>query len=617
MDTHQPEIEELRQLLRDLTIRIFRIEKSLNLPPIVSGATVTPPPPLPSTLRSPAAPVPVPVAPLPLPPKAKSEPGPDLESRIGSHWLNRIGITAVLIGVAYFLKYAFDSGWIGPSGRVEIGLLAGIAVVLWSERFRSHGYKFFSYSLKAVGIGVMYLSLWAAFHLYSLFPSWVATAAMIAVTAATATMALTQNAEILAAFALIGGYATPVLLSTGQNRELELFSYVAVLNLATLVMLMFRSWQRLVTLSFIGTLVLYLGWYSEFYNRSQLRLTIGFATLFFAIFAVTPLLARQDEEQTPLRKAIPLLLALVNASTYFLQVYVMLSEINQQTAAWFALGLAAVYIFFSSQARARYTDLATTQNLKLLHLALAIGFITTAIPIRLGAHWITVGWFVEAAALLWVADRIKSELLNAFAVVALAMGVVRLLFFDDFYSTQLIFNARMATHALAIGVLAVVAWYASKRTDEKARWATTLSIIALNALAVIALSREVADYYSRQLANVRPQLGQWRLPTWTDYRAIEIARDFTYSALWMGYGAALMLVGFWRRSAFVRWQALILIAATVVKVFVYDTSQLDRAYRIVSFIALGVLLLAVSFVYQRDWLQLSRKKQSNASVPQS
>ena len=83
----------------------------------------------------------------------------DLESRIGSHWLNRIGIAAVLIGVSYFLKFAFDNNWIGPAGRVAIGLLAGIAIVVWSENFRHRGYVIFSYSLKAVGIGVLYLSL--------------------------------------------------------------------------------------------------------------------------------------------------------------------------------------------------------------------------------------------------------------------------------------------------------------------------------------------------------------------------------------------------------------------------------------------------------------------------
>ena len=68
-----------------------------------------------------------------------------------------------------------------------------------------------------------------------------------------------------------------------------------------------------------------------------------------------------------------------------------------------------------------------------------------------------------------------------------------------------------------------------------------------------------------------------------------------------------MAVGFWKRTAFLRWQAIILIAITIGKVFIYDVSQLDRGYRIVSFIILGVLLLAISFVYQRDWLRLSDK----------
>jgi uncharacterized membrane protein len=82
----------------------------------------------------------------------------------------------------------------------------------------------------------------------------------------------------------------------------------------------------------------------------------------------------------------------------------------------------------------------------------------------------------------------------------------------------------------------------------------------------------------------------------------------------MGYGALLMIVGFWRRSAFVRWQALVLIAAAIVKVFIYDVSQLERGYRIVSFIVLGILLLAISFGYQRDWLALAGSRDESRGV---
>jgi uncharacterized membrane protein len=624
MDKSHNDLEAIGQLLSDLTRRVYRIERTLGLQdaPVHESASPGGPvsttigpvspsipaaPPLPAALE-PASESKRPYIPLRPVHVASARVEADLESRIGSHWLNRIGISALLIGVSYFLKFAFESNWIGPAGRVTIGLLAGIAIVVWSERFRNRGYRIFSYSLKAVGVGTLYLSLWAAFQVYSLIPSGIAFMAMLAVTAATAMMAVAQDAEIIAAFALTGGFTTPFLLSTGQNRELALFSYVNVLDLATLALVVFKPWRRLLLLSYAGTLLFYISWYSTFYNRSELSLTMGFATLFFAIFAIAPLVARQAAGEPTLFSSALFFLAFVNAGAYFLEIYGMFSEISKAGTAWFAIALAAVYIFLGRLARARQADPGSAQTLQFLHLALAIGFITIAIPIRLDAHWITIGWFVEAAVLLWVAQRIHSDFLNTFAVGALVLGVARLLLIDNFSFTTLILNARMATYAVAIAVLGIVAWYGRDRTDEIGRNAAAAAVVALNLLALIGLSHEIADYYARQMAEVRSVLGRWNATNWVDVRRVEIARDFTYSALGMAYGAMLMIVGLGRRSAFVRWQALVLIAATIVKVFVYDVSELDRAYRILSFIVLGVLLLAISFVYQRNWLQLSSKK---------
>ncbi|MGC2196392.1 MAG: DUF2339 domain-containing protein, partial [Terriglobales bacterium] len=355
MDSAPNDLQALRELVRDLAVRVDGLERKLGIEGAASPASVPPPafPPqdavtAPQSLQpaqvQPAFPIP-PIPPRPTATAAADE--PDLESRIGSHWLNRIGIAAVLIGVSYFLKYAFDNNWIGPAGRVAIGLLAGIVVVVWSERFRTRGFQTFSYSLKAVGVGVMYLSLWAAFHVYALIPSGVAFVAMFAVTASTAVLAIAQNAEILAAFALTGGFSTPLLLATGQNRELELFSYLALLDVAAVVMVARKPWRRLLVLSYLGTLILYIGWYSEFYNRSQLNLTVAFATLFFVIFAVAPLLARQPDREVAPCAALPLFLAFANAGVYFLQIYLMFEEIDKHAMAWFALVLAAVYIFLS------------------------------------------------------------------------------------------------------------------------------------------------------------------------------------------------------------------------------------------------------------------------------
>ena len=126
-----------------------------------------------------------------------------------------------------------------------------------------------------------------------------------------------------------------------------------------------------------------------------------------------------------------------------------------------------------------------------------------------------------------------------------------------------------------------------------------IAAIGVNLLALIALTLEVSDYFARRMAIS----GNHHL--FYHQNQLAIARDFSYSAIWLVYGAALMTIGFRKRSAFVRWQALILIAFTIGKVFMYDVSQLGGSYRIVSFIALGAVLLGISFIYQRDWLKLS------------
>lgn len=613
MSPERNELEELKQRLAALTQRVYRLEQQAGLEPLKPVLA----PPSAVTAPPPGTPAPAPAAPqagvasaTPAPAPVAAAPVESLESRIGAHWLNRIGIVAVLIGVSYFLKYAFENNWIGPGGRVAIGLIAGIGVILWSERFRTKNYRVFSFSLKAVGIGVLYLSLWGAFQLYHLIPSEAAFFAMALVTAATVVLALRQDAEILAAFAIAGGFATPLLLSTGENRELGLFSYVAVLDLGMLVLTAVKPWRRLLIGSFVGTLVLYAGWYDRFYHVSdQMHLTFAFATVFFVIFAIVPL-ARAPraiaDTSKPAAGFLPVLiiLTLANAAVYFLQIWDMLEGIDRHAIAWISVGLAAAYIVLSQRLKTLYTagtpEKPRPHILPLLHVALATGFLAVAIPLRMEAHWVTIGWFIEAGVLLWIADRTETDFLRALSIAALGLGVVRLLFFDNFYTTLLFFNARMATYGVAIAVLAGVVWHAQKRGADRL-W-SALPIVAINLLALVGLTWEIADFFSQKMTS----------GLWVEIHGLRLARDFSYSALWMAYGAALLVVGFNKRSAFLRWQALILIAVTVVKVFTYDVSELEKGYRILSFIILGALLLGISFVYQKDWLKLSDKGKESA-----
>jgi uncharacterized membrane protein len=528
-----------------------------------------------------------------------------LESRIGSQWFNRIGILAVMIGMAWFLKLAIDNHWIGPLGRVLIGLVAGAALVAWSERFRKHNYAAFSYSLKAVGSGILYLSLWAAFSLYQLLPAGAAFAAMILVTAFNGFMAWVQDAELLALYAIAGGLSTPLLISTGVNHEVALLSYLLLLDVAVLILVALRPWSRLLFAAFAGTALIMGAWWAEYYTEAQFARTAFFLCCFFLIFAFAPRLVRvKAETAADIQGWDVLALALLpvaNATLGFIGFYVLFDRADTQWASpWLAVVFAAFYLLLQrlpAQGRLR----ASPAVLDSLHLAAAVVFLTIAIPLKAQGRWLTIGWLAEGAALLWVAVRVKLRLLRALAVGCLVLGLGALFTVNPTASPTPIFNERFGTYCVAIAVFAFVAWVAAQARSpvdpaQETVWQAIAAGAALivNALILIAVSLEIDSFWSTRKFVV-------------DWRALAQHRmyaEFSYSAWFMLFGAILLGVGFWQRSAFLRWQGLVLLAVSVGKVFLLDMSALSKGYRILSFLGLGALLLAVSFVYQRDWLNL-------------
>ena len=204
----EEQVAELRARVRLLerTIRAYGfVPQNEDAPPAKAALSAAPPPT-------------TPIEATPALPQTHKDHG-SLESRIGSQWFNRIGILAVLIGMAWFLKWAVDNHWIGPLGRVLVGLIAGAGLIAWSERIRSRGYPGFSYSLKALGSGILYLSQWAAFSLFHLIPAAAAFTAMIVVTAFNGFMSWLQDSELLALYAIVGGLSAPILVYRGEPRS--------------------------------------------------------------------------------------------------------------------------------------------------------------------------------------------------------------------------------------------------------------------------------------------------------------------------------------------------------------------------------------------------------------
>jgi uncharacterized membrane protein len=257
-----------------------------------------------------------------------------------------------------------------------------------------------------------------------------------------------------------------------------------------------------------------------------------------------------------------------------------------------------------------------------VHLSLAVVFLTIAIPLKASGHWITVGWLAEGVALLWISARLSGpsleptavnihRILRRLAVAALALGLCGLLvqpFWLYYRIDTAFFNSRFATSLFGVAALAAsaaIALHARRHEDAASpSWLQIAgtSIIALNIVAVLACVRELETTWRHTVGNPEADL----------------QKSLAISAFLMLYGAGLLAVGFWKRSAFIRWQALILLVFTIGKTFLYDTRNLSQGYRVLSFLGLGALLMAISFAYQKDWLALREARPNTESdVPVS
>jgi uncharacterized membrane protein len=602
------EIPAPAQAFAALTARVEALERELAW---LRGARIAAPPGWEPTVAAPPIPPVSTPAPPPAPAFAAAPPTCEsLEDRLGAQIFSRVGIIALLAGATWFLKWAVDNRWIGPLGRIVIGLIAGASLILWSERFRRKGFAAFSYTLKAVGSGVLYLSLWAAFHLYHLLPAPVALAAMILVTAWNAWMAWAQDAELLAVYALAGAFVTPVLLSAGGNHEIFLFTYVAATDLGAVLLVRLKPWPRLLIPALAATVLYFIGWYVSFFSPSvavaqaQLPATLFFLAVFFSLFAAVSL--KPHTEAVDLRYG-PILLdiavPLANAAFFSLALYSALEDSGHHALLpWAAILLAALYLGL--------TRLQRNPAAAAVHLSLAVVFLTIAIPLKATGRWITVGWLAEGTALLWASSRVASgnapesdqagrlaepmRALRLLAAAALSLGFCGLVslpfwLFGDIPTA--FFNSRFATSLTGIAAFALSILLARRAANATAdQFWTTTTVACTLALSLIAIQAGVTEIVTF-----------WHNSSGPDK---VLASNLSLSGFLGLYGASLLAVGFWRRSAFLRWQALILLLFTIAKVFLYDISGLSEGYRVASFLGLGAILLAVSFVYQKNLLGL-------------
>ena len=293
------------------TVPEVRSEERATATVVESAPTSSPEPPSAEDPR-PVAPTTVPSPPAASAAGAPSEPADEIadeeaESPLWERldWERWIGVrgAAVLGGVVLalaailFLKFSIERGLISPAMRVALGVLAGLGAVGGAEGLRKRAYEATANALSGAGVVILYASVWASYRLYDLVPLALAFAMMVLVTAACGFLSWRHRSLVVAMLGLIGGFATPFMLTSGPTGPIGLFGYVLLLDVGLLALARERGWPILAGLSLLGTALYQALWIFSQMGPDSLLLTLVILAVFAALFALAGGLARPAGEE--------------------------------------------------------------------------------------------------------------------------------------------------------------------------------------------------------------------------------------------------------------------------------------------------------------------------------
>ncbi|HEY2346897.1 MAG TPA: DUF2339 domain-containing protein [Xanthomonadaceae bacterium] len=402
------------------------------------------------------APTPRPLFPTPPPPRE-----PSAIEKLGDtirRWFTegnvpvKVGVLVFFAGIAAALRYAVAQGYFTVPIEVRLALIAATGlvglVIGWRQREQRPA---FGLSLQGGGLGVLLMTVFTAYRMYSLLPPTAAFALIVVLVAGSALLAVLQDAVALAALGFLGGYLAPVLISTGSHDHVALFTYYALLNAAVFGVSWKRSWRVLNLIGFVFTFGVGTAWGVQFYRPELFSSVEPFLILFFVFYVVIGLLyvIRQTEHRRPwvdgtLVFGTPLLAFPLQAG---------LLKDDRMGLAYSALVVAVVYAGLVWWLRRRRDERLLTEA----YGALALAFVTLAIPLAFSAGTTASVWALEGAGAAWLGIRQNRSFpwLAGLALQLLAAGAYALGLSDTYHpsdTTQLLLLNPAGLGALLIGV---------------------------------------------------------------------------------------------------------------------------------------------------------------------
>jgi uncharacterized membrane protein len=614
-----PEAEDAQELraLREEVRRLRDLFIAMNgrLVDLESKQGITAPPPEPAPAPTPRPPEPTPLAPIQevTPPVIVRAPAPkaepprakppkarrgEWEQILGGSWLARIGALALVIGVGFFLKFAFDNNWLGPAGRVILGVIIGL-VMLGAGYWWRKRYPILTQVLSGGGIAVLYLSIFASFAIYDLVHFYVAFALLFLVSIVSAVLALRYNSMSLAIIGILGAFIAPFILGAfggngsaagGADQAIQLLAYVILVDIGVLILSNFRNWRWFTLLALFGSLIAFGVWYDEFERDISLATAEIGITVIFLIFVGTTTLFHIIWRRAP--QAFDFTLMVINPTAYF---GISLGLMWDAYRAWMGGFVFLVALFYGAVSYLAFKRRAESARLGLFALGIALIFLTVALPIQLGDKaWATIAWAAEGAVLVWLSYAFRMPQLRWYSWVAFFLMAVRLLFFDtpvSWRGFQPVLNERFLAFTISIAALYLAGYFLLResRISGISKAGASVLLIAANFFTLWLLSFEVWDSFSSALRAAE-------LPVKEGLRS---AQHLSLTAVWAFYAVIGLVVGIVKRWRYVRLGALALLLVAIGKVFVFDVFKLELGYRIGAFVGLGILLLVSAYLYQR------------------
>jgi len=354
---------------------------------------------------------------------------PDIEKFIGENLINKIGIAILVLAIGYFVKYAIDSNWIGPVGRVGIGFICGGILLGFAHKLRNN-YNAFSSVLVGGGLAVFYFTVTLGFHQFNLFSQTAAFVILVVITAFAVALSLLYDRQELAVIALVGGLASPFMASNGSANYHALFIYMLVLNTGLLVIAYNKAWRILNLLAFILSQLVYVSVLFTVDTKGS-GATLLYGGIFYLLYFAINIANNVKESKKFIASDFGILLS--NTAIYFAAGLYLLTnmELTQYrglfSAAMAVLNLVASYILLKNK--------KVDTNILYLLIGITITFISLTAPIQLHGNNITLFWASEAVLLYWLYQKSGIVLMRytALGIWVIMLGSLAMDVFDFYY----------------------------------------------------------------------------------------------------------------------------------------------------------------------------------------